>query len=244
MRTLCKISLSAIRSTSTENIIGCGHLFQGRYKALLIDADSYLLALIRYIHLNPVRAGIVSRPEDYPWTSHCDYLNEAHTPWLTVEWALAQFGNEFSKASDAFKAFVDQGCEEGYRREFYQGSFEGRALGDDNFIRDVLLQVEEQEQSLFSIDELIEGVCAVYHLTEVELVRPGKAQPAAEARAVAALMVRNSSKLSLTTLGRRFNRDLSGLSQAARRLERQIDVGGESAAKYRQVIEGITECQA
>jgi len=47
-----------------------GHLFQGRYKALLIDAETYLLELVRYIHLNPVRAGIVHKPDEYPWSGH------------------------------------------------------------------------------------------------------------------------------------------------------------------------------
>ena len=47
-----------------------GHLFQGRYKAILIDGDSYLIELIRYIHLNPVRAGMVDDPVDYEWSSH------------------------------------------------------------------------------------------------------------------------------------------------------------------------------
>ena len=51
-----------------------GHLFQGRYKALLIDADSYLLELVRYIHNNPVRAGMVKTAEEYPWSSHHAYL--------------------------------------------------------------------------------------------------------------------------------------------------------------------------
>jgi putative transposase len=51
-----------------------GHLFQGRYKAVLIDGDSYLLELVRYIHLNPLRAGMVQNPEEYPWTSHPAYL--------------------------------------------------------------------------------------------------------------------------------------------------------------------------
>ena len=48
-----------------------GHVFQGRYQAILIDADNYLLQLVAYLHLNPLRAGMVKRPEDYPWSSHC-----------------------------------------------------------------------------------------------------------------------------------------------------------------------------
>ena len=63
-----------------------GHLFQGRYKAVLVDADTYLLELTRYIHLNPVRSGIVRIPEDYPWSGHRAYLGLETIPWLTTEW--------------------------------------------------------------------------------------------------------------------------------------------------------------
>ena len=68
-----------------------GHLFQGRYKAVLVDADAYLLELTRYIHLNPVRAGIVKEPEDSPWSSHRAYLGREVISWLTTDWVLSQF---------------------------------------------------------------------------------------------------------------------------------------------------------
>jgi putative transposase len=57
-----------------------GHLFQGRYKAVLVDADSYLDALVRYIHLNPVRAGMVKEPEEYRWSGHRAYLGLEKIP--------------------------------------------------------------------------------------------------------------------------------------------------------------------
>ena len=66
-----------------------GHLFQGRYKALLIDADSYLLELVRYVHNNPVRAGMVDTCEKYPWSSHKAYLGHELVPWLTMDWVLS-----------------------------------------------------------------------------------------------------------------------------------------------------------
>jgi putative transposase len=65
-----------------------GHLFQGRYRALLVDANSYLLELVRYIHLNPVRAGLVDEPSAYPWSGQRAYLGEEVLPWLTTEWVL------------------------------------------------------------------------------------------------------------------------------------------------------------
>ncbi|MDQ6962322.1 MAG: transposase [Mariprofundaceae bacterium] len=59
-----------------------GHLFQGRYKAILIDADTYLLELIRYIHLNPVRAKVCSTPDLFAWSSHNSYINKQPIAWL------------------------------------------------------------------------------------------------------------------------------------------------------------------
>ncbi len=70
-----------------------GHLFQGRYKALLIDVDSYLIELVRYLHLNPVRAGMVEYPETYPWSSHQAYPGRQSIFWLTTRWVLSQISN-------------------------------------------------------------------------------------------------------------------------------------------------------
>ena len=64
-----------------------GHVFQGRYKALLIDADTYLLELIRYVHLNPVRAGAAPTADSWPWSGHRAYAGLEVVPWLTTDWA-------------------------------------------------------------------------------------------------------------------------------------------------------------
>ena len=65
-----------------------GHLFEKRYHALLVDADEYLLTLLRYIHLNPVRANLAASPDDYPWSSHHVYLGNRSEPWVTTTFAL------------------------------------------------------------------------------------------------------------------------------------------------------------
>jgi REP element-mobilizing transposase RayT len=75
-----------------------GHLFQGRYKAVLIDADTYLQELTRYIHLNPVRAGMVRETEKYPWSSYRAYLGLETIPWLSTDWVLSQFSKRLSVA--------------------------------------------------------------------------------------------------------------------------------------------------
>ena len=93
-----------------------GHLFQGRYKALLVDAESYLLELVRYVHLNPVRAGLVADPADWPWSGQRAYLGREDLPWLTTDWVLAQFGRRRAGARAGYRAFVAAGLGEGSRR--------------------------------------------------------------------------------------------------------------------------------
>lgn len=66
-----------------------GHLFQGRYKAILCDQDAYLLELVRYIHLNPMRAGMVKLPDEYPWSSHHAYLRGASGDLVEVDLPLS-----------------------------------------------------------------------------------------------------------------------------------------------------------
>jgi len=87
-----------------------GHLFQGRYKAILIQKDTYLLELTRYVVLNPLRAGMVSRLEDWPWSSYQTMIGEANVPgWLDADWLLSQFGRERQCAIESCRRFVMEG---------------------------------------------------------------------------------------------------------------------------------------
>ncbi|MGD0960317.1 MAG: transposase [Methylomonas sp.] len=87
-----------------------GHLFQGRFKAIIVQKESYLLELARYVVLNPVRAKMVNLPEDWAWSSYRAMCNlEAAKPWLDVDWTLSQFGTDRTKAIASFRQFVWQG---------------------------------------------------------------------------------------------------------------------------------------
>lgn len=87
-----------------------GHLFQGRYKAILVQKDSHLLELTRYVVLNPVRAGMVMRPEDWAWSSYRAMIQAASEPrWLDVDWTLSQFGMSRTQAVAAYRQFVMAG---------------------------------------------------------------------------------------------------------------------------------------
>ena len=85
-----------------------GHLFERRYRARLVDTDRYLLALVRYIHLNPVRAGMVAAPCDYRWSSHRAYLGESCPGWLRIEPVLGRFGSSVGVAVDAYRRFMNE----------------------------------------------------------------------------------------------------------------------------------------
>ncbi len=87
-----------------------GHVFQGRYKAILVDKDSYLLALARYVVLNPVRAGMVSDIEDWRWSSYPAKLDQSASPdWLQTDWLLGQFGRHRHHAMAGYIDFVRAG---------------------------------------------------------------------------------------------------------------------------------------
>ena len=109
-----------------------GHLFQGRYKAILVDADAYLLELSRYIVLNPVKAGMVKQPVDWAWSSYRAMLGEAVAPsWLSIDCLLAQFSKQRKTAIRKYQAFVDDGINNApiwpqLRQQMY--------LGDETFI--------------------------------------------------------------------------------------------------------------
>jgi len=212
-----------------------GHLFQGRYKAILLDADAYLLELVRYIHLNPVRAGIVKLPDGYAWSSHRVYLGQEKIPWLTTDWILAQFSEERRLARRRYQEFIMEGVGEGYRQEFHRGTEEGRLLGDDRFVEEVQKATRQEIVHKVTLEEILKSVCNLYGLDVQEVVEVGKRRDSSEARAMICWLVRQQRHLSLTDLSRRFNRDISALSVAASRLVEKANKESLLAARMAQL---------
>ncbi len=89
---------------------GAGHVFQGRYKAIVVEKQSYLLELSRYIVLNPVRAGMVRWAREWPWSSYRATVGQSKGPdCLNVEWLLAAFGKRKTVAIERYKKFISEG---------------------------------------------------------------------------------------------------------------------------------------
>ncbi len=102
----------------------CGHLFQNRYKSIVCQEDAYFKELVRYIHLNPLRAGIVvsmSELDRYDWCGHSTVMGKKHRGWQDVACVLEWFGKNKNKAREAYREFVEKGIAQGRRPELVGG---------------------------------------------------------------------------------------------------------------------------
>lgn len=119
-----------------------GHVFQGRYKAILVERDSYLLELARYVVLNPLRAGMVKRLEAWPWSSYFATCGQASAPaWLQTDWILAQFGRQRTRAIRQYVEFVHEGA----RLPSVWSQLQGQIyLGSAAFVKKMQVQIEKK----------------------------------------------------------------------------------------------------
>ncbi|MCQ8182854.1 transposase [Methylomonas sp. SURF-1] len=123
-----------------------GHLFQGRYKAILVDGESYLLELTRYVVLNPVRAGMVASPADWLWSSYRAMTGEAAAPsWLAPDGLLAQFSTHRDTAVKRYREFVLQGLDqESIWRDLKRQIF----LGEDAFVSQMQAKITGKSEDV------------------------------------------------------------------------------------------------
>ena len=216
-----------------------GHLFQGRYKAILVDGDCYLLELVRYIHLNPVRAGMGQTPDEYPWSSHRAYLGKEFFPWLSMDVVLEQFGQSSGRARTAYEAFVLDGLGEEQRPEFSGGGEDSRLLGDDCFAGKCLSRGGGMAHHL-TVQEIIDEVCRAYAIDEADLKTSSQRRVASEARAVVGWLACELGCATSTAVGKYVNRDVGSISSSVRRLSMRIQEEPELANRVR-LLKNILE---
>jgi putative transposase len=143
-----------------------GHLFQGRYKAIVCNKDAYLLELVRYIHLNPVRAGLVDSPEDYAWSSHRIFLGIDKSEAIDPSFVLKQFSDDLSAAIRSYELFVMEGKKQGRRDDLYKLRDQS-ILGDESFHREALRRRRHEES------ESVEMAMVHFELDELEKIMQG-----------------------------------------------------------------------
>jgi hypothetical protein len=225
-----------------------GHLFQGRFKALLVDGDSYLLELVRYIHLNPVRCGMVRDPLEYPWSGHRAYLGQETLPWLTTDWVLGQLASCREEAQQRYATFVFDGIVEGYRKDFHQGGSDRRVIGDDRFLEQVAGETTKPRQRLPTLEDIVAIVCRSYGVETKDLVCSRQLRRFAEPRAMIAWLAITTEGATLTDVGARLNRDVGTMSSAVRRLENRANqlpaIMKRMETLQKQVIEIVDNLEA
>ncbi len=219
-----------------------GHLFQGRYKAILVDADAYLLELMRYVHLNPVRSGLCDKPEAWRWSGHRAYLGRVDAPWLTTDWVLSMLAPRAVDARAAYAAFVAEGMGEGRLPEFHAGNGGGgRILGDDDFIEAAMAKAGERPENPPVPEAIVAAVAREYGVTADTLADPSRARTLSQARGLAGLIARDLGAAPLSALAARFGRDLSSYSRAVRRAEEQAASDEALAARIEAVKNAIMQ---
>jgi putative transposase len=116
-----------------------GHLFQGRYKAIVCDKDEYLLSLVRYIHLNPIRGNMVRKLDEYPYSGHRNYVAGRGSEVLEPRRVLDMLGGRAG-----YRRFVLEGLNDGHREDYYQVE-DQRFLGAEEFAQKLKRKVNEEE---------------------------------------------------------------------------------------------------
>ena len=221
-----------------------GHLFQGRFKAILIDADEYLKHLSRYIHLNPVRAKMVSSPAVYQWSSYGAFIGKQKPPqFLETSWLLSSFGKNKKQARRSYQDFVEKVDAKTLENPSDQVS-EGFLLGDGNFIKwvkEAFLSDRNDEKEIpqlkklkprVAIEDVVQVVSAQFKCSEDQVTAKGRKNN--KAREVAIYLCRDMSGLSCKDLGLYFggvsgalitimHKRIAEESAQNRRLKRRID---------------------
>ena len=223
-----------------------GQLFQNRYKSIICNEESYFKELVRYIHLNPVRGGIVRTIEDldaFPYSGHGALMGRSDIPWQDINYVLQIFSSNKARSQKAYRAYIEAALRQGRRDDLSQGtlvsSLEGwtdikdaerrvkgdqRILGDIDFVSNILKQSEYAcERKLiirskgYTIDAVIDMIAAMYGITKNDILSKGRHPPRVEARSLFCYTASRDLGISVTDLARLIGMTPSAITYAVER---------------------------
>ena len=220
-----------------------GHLFQGRYKAVLVDVDSYLLELSRYVHLNPVRAKMVEKPEDYAYSSYRSYIYKKKEDIVHRDLILGMISNSGKFPQNWYRNFVEKSIDEALEDPL-TNSYAGSILGGKTFIKealnrlrdDAVIQKEETSHrkdlhgALLS-EQIIDAVASSFKVSPEEVFRDrGKY------RNIAIHLLKKRTSITNKRIGEMFG----GLSfSAVSKVNQRFSIRIKSDRTLRRRVEGI-----
>ena len=199
-----------------------GHLFQGRYKSIVIDTDSYFKELSRYIHLNPVRAKLVNKPDEYEWSSYHGYVSKRGDKLIDKK----QIKMYLDMTEGQYRQFVLDGI--GEKSEMFDNIYAGFIVGKIGFIKDTLkelkLQIESKELSyrkalrnVYNEGKIIEIVAKAYGKEAQDLC--GMKNKPLQGRKAAIYLLKRFTGLTNPEIGKKFGITFSAVSKAAKDIE-------------------------
>jgi hypothetical protein len=204
-----------------------GHLFQGRYQAIVCEKDRYLLALVRYIHVNPVRAQLVRQPEEYPYSGHAVHLRGQATELIDPTAVIGLLGGR-----GAYRRFVQEGMGEGFRVEYYKVA-DQQVLGGAGFAES--LQRREKESptppAKRSLGQALKTLAKHLDTTPALLRSPDRSWEVSRGRTLLAYTLVRRLGFPLTVVAAHLGRDAATvstlLSRLADRMQGDPEIRGE-----------------
>ncbi len=205
-----------------------GHLFQGRYSAFLVQAERYLLTLVRYIHLNPVRARLVTRAQDFDWSSDRAYRGKPAPPWLVTDVALAGLGHTRGAAMRAYASLMSGGEAVNYEE---LETYAQLIRGDEDFARRIVShrdpEIVRRKLTVGRVGELVAGVARL---------SPKQFRLATGSiRGMTAFVGREVARIPLCRTATLFEKHESTLVKDVRRFEAELS----SRADLRRLLEEV-----
>ena len=215
-----------------------GHLFQGRYKAIVIEADEYVQELSRYIHLNPVRANMVVRPEEYRWSSYLDYIGVRKRPdWLETSCIHDHFGKGKERFSK-YRGFVEAQLGSEYENPF-GGVVASTILGSESFVCKITekhVDGKQCDRELSSARKLISKPSLQAILEAVENIFESSSR---ENKNSTIYLCHKYSGAGLKEIGEIFGVKESAVSQASRRFAQVLERDKELQVKIEKVRKSL-----
>ncbi len=223
-----------------------GQLFQNRYKSIICDEEVYFRELVRYIHLNPVRAGIVSTMDElgtFPYSGHSALMGVRERPWQDTQYVLRMFSHDRRRAQKAYRAYVGSALGQGRRDDLSGGGLvrsiggwteiknakerlkgDQRILGGSDFVMKVLREAEDICERRFTLKnrgytvDRIAGIAAVFYgIKKDDILSRGRHSPKAEARSLFCYIASQELGTSVTDLARLTGMTPSAISYAVAR---------------------------
>jgi len=214
-----------------------GHLLQGRYKAILVEADEYATELSRYIHLNPVRVGAALMPEEYRWSSYRDYVGLHEAPkWLNTGFILGLFGGTKAVAQKKYRKFVEEAIGNEHESPL-MGAVAATILGSADFVT----EIHERHVTAKSADRNLPALHQLANRPDIdhiiEAVKEAFRENKQLAGKAAIHLCHKYSGVKLREIGERFGVKDSAVSQASRRFMVELDKNKE----LKNVVENVVK---